>query len=303
MLDHAHFWPLVSEKCWSEGRWWPIRGSWWWIITNRRCRWHFTLFCDEEESPSTRWSNRLNKGALKATVSLEEPVDLPRSRRLTQEAAGSLKTVKNSRLSIEDLNPLRLHTVSVLHIASLWRWLSMSLTVHSALCSGTRGRGFGCRPEEIWDFFAILFFMCVFNFSSVEDHQPHTSCFILTAVTCQGRGCCSAGLFILITGATNPLHTRAVAPPHLMLSPEMQLFPCYASQHKTDFLHHGTEAEVNCVSECEDFFLRCCIWKQMWSIFAYNHIFSVLKIFFLCNVRFFFIKFCLTCFWSLYEIS
>lgn len=80
MLDHAHFWPLVSEKCWSEGRWWPIRASWWWIITNRRCRWHFTLFCDEEESPSARWSNRLNKGALKAAVSLEEPVDLPRSR-------------------------------------------------------------------------------------------------------------------------------------------------------------------------------------------------------------------------------
>lgn len=231
MLDHAHFWPLVSEKCWSEGRWWPIRGSWWWIITNRRCRWHFTLFCDEEESPSTRWSNRLNKGALKATVSLEEPVDLPRSRRLAQEAAGSLKTVMKYRLSIEDLNLLRLHTVSVLHIASLWRWLSMSLTVHSALCSGTGGRGFGCRPEEIWDFFAILFFMCVFNFSSVEDHQPHTSCFILTAVTCQGRGCCSAGLFILITGATNPLHTRY----RFFLNEEHSLYTCFKIQEAQDF--------------------------------------------------------------------
>lgn len=239
MLDHAHFWPLVSEKCWSEGRWWPIRGSWWWFITNRRCRWNFTLFCDEEESPSTRWSNRLNKGALKAAVSLEEPVDSPRSR-------SSWKL--EDREELQALNS-RFEPAEAAHIFSTSYCFSeetIEHVAHRTLCTLLRNwGGFGCSPEEIWDFFAIFVFMCVFNFSSAEDHQPHTG---------QGRGCCSAGLFILITGATNPLHTRAVAPRHLMLSPEMQLFPCYASQHKTDFLHRGTEAEVNCVSECKDFF-------------------------------------------------
>lgn len=133
--------------------------------------------------------------------------------------------------------------------------------------------------------------MCVFNFSSVEDHQPHTSCFRLTAVTCQGRGCCSAVLFILITGATNPLHTRAVAPRHLMLSPEMQLFPCYASQHETDFLHHGTEAEVNCVSECEDFLFYVVTFKNRCSQYLLTTTSSVfLRLLFFVQCSFFLYK-------------
>lgn len=79
MRGHAYFLLASCVKHLDAGG--PsMRGPWSWVITYRRYRWHFTLLWDEEESPSKRWSNDLNKGALKAAASLEEPVVSPHTR-------------------------------------------------------------------------------------------------------------------------------------------------------------------------------------------------------------------------------
>lgn len=126
---------------------------------------------------------------LKAAVCLEEPVDSPRWRNSWKLEDTEELQALNSRLEPAEAAD----TVSALHIASLRRRLSMTLIVHSALCSGTGWWGWGGV------------------FPSVKDHQPHASCFRLTGLGLGGAWL--GGYFMLLQLKTEVV--KICLQPHL----------------------------------------------------------------------------------------